>query len=127
MIQKLFNLFSSEPSAQVGWHHLTEKGQVDALIRQSRQHPQLIYKHSHACATCWFARREIERVGEQMKGMADLHFIDVLDHRAVSNYIAQRMDVRHESPQAILVKSGEAVQNISHSGIKGDRLIEWLG
>ena len=40
--------------------------------------------------------------------------VTVQTHRAVSNAIAQKLGVRHETPQALLVKSGRVVWSASH-------------
>jgi bacillithiol system protein YtxJ len=48
----------------------------------------------------------------------DLHpqyaMVTVQTHRAVSNAIAQKLGVRHETPQALLVKNGRVVWTASH-------------
>jgi len=38
----------------------------------------------------------------------------VQTHRAVSNAIAQKLGIRHETPQALLVKGGRVVWSASH-------------
>jgi bacillithiol system protein YtxJ len=38
----------------------------------------------------------------------------VQNHRPVSDTVSQRLGVRHETPQAILIKGGAAVWNASH-------------
>ena len=40
--------------------------------------------------------------------------VTVQTHRAVSNAIAQKLGVRHETPQALLVKNGRVVWSASH-------------
>ena len=40
--------------------------------------------------------------------------VTVQTHRAVSNAIAQKLGVRHETPQALLVKDGRVVWSASH-------------
>jgi bacillithiol system protein YtxJ len=38
----------------------------------------------------------------------------VQTHRDVSNAVAARLGVRHETPQAILVRGGKAIWSASH-------------
>ena len=45
------------------------------------------------------------------------YFLDLIAHRDVSNEIARRFNVYHESPQLILIKNGKAVYDASHSSI----------
>jgi bacillithiol system protein YtxJ len=40
--------------------------------------------------------------------------VTVQTHRELSNAIAQRLGVRHETPQAILVRDGRAIWTASH-------------
>jgi bacillithiol system protein YtxJ len=46
-----------------------------------------------------------------------LAFVRVIEERPVSLALAERVDVRHESPQALLIKEGRAVWNASHRGV----------
>ena len=43
--------------------------------------------------------------------------VTVQTHRAVSNAIAQKLGIRHETPQALLVKDGRVVWSASHFGV----------
>jgi monothiol bacilliredoxin len=40
--------------------------------------------------------------------------VTVQTHRALSNAIAQKLGVRHETPQALLVRNGRVVWSASH-------------
>jgi bacillithiol system protein YtxJ len=40
-----------------------------------------------------------------------------LQHRDISNEIANRFNVHHESPQVILIQHGECVYDESHNAI----------
>ncbi len=44
-------------------------------------------------------------------------WLDVIHHRDLSNWIAQHFGIRHESPQALVVRNGRDVWATSHSGI----------
>lgn len=50
--------------------------------------------------------------------------VKVIEDRPVSNEIAARLGVKHESPQAILVRSGKAVWHASHGRITAAALAE---
>lgn len=53
-----------------------------------------------------------------------VHYLDLIAHRDVSNAIAERLQVPHESPQTLLVYKGECVLDQSHSGILPAELLE---
>mgnify|MGYP002475528421 CR=1 FL=1 len=54
------------------------------------------------------------------------YFVDVIAKRNVSNQLAEELNIQHESPQAILVKNGRAVESVSHMTISGKWLKESL-
>jgi bacillithiol system protein YtxJ len=53
---------------------------------------------------------------EDFEGI-NTYFVDVIEHRTISNQIAKIFDVVHESPQLIMVSKGDSVYNASHSEI----------
>jgi bacillithiol system protein YtxJ len=48
---------------------------------------------------------------------ADIYFLDIHRSRPVSDEIAQRYEVRHESPQLLVIKNGVVVAHRSHGAI----------
>ena len=74
----------------------------------------LLYKHSTQCGICDGAIAELEK----HPGAGDFHYLDLLEHRDVSNAIAQRLGVKHESPQAIFLHDGKVVAVLNHRAIR---------
>lgn len=52
------------------------------------------------------------------------YYLDILEHRNISNDIATTFNVKHESPQVLLIKNGECVYNNSHNSISVDDIKE---
>ena len=52
----------------------------------------------------------------------ELYFLDLLAHRSISNEVAERFGVVHQSPQLIVIKDGKAVYDASHSDIDAEAL-----
>jgi len=50
-------------------------------------------------------------------------YLDLLSFRPVSNYIAEAYDVRHESPQVLVIKDGKCVYYESHLSINIDSVL----
>jgi bacillithiol system protein YtxJ len=48
--------------------------------------------------------------------------LDLLEHRDISNEIASRFGVYHQSPQLLLIKEGKSVYDVSHSDIDAEEL-----
>lgn len=120
-------MFSGSGSDTANWNAVEKGSEVDRIIEQSYQQPQLLYKHSNRCSVCWFAKSELEKVAEAIKAKAEMHFVDVIKSREVSNYIADKLGIRHESPQAILVNGGEVVWHDSHGTINSATILDVLG
>ncbi|PAU93645.1 thioredoxin family protein [Aliifodinibius salipaludis] len=117
------NAFSGSETSDI-WEMISDLSQVDPIIEASKEKPQLIYKHSHRCSVCFVAKGNLEMASDNIKEHADMHFVNVVRSRDVSNKIASELDVRHQSPQAILVDNGEVVWHGSHGGIDADAILE---
>ena len=72
-----------------------------------------IYKHSPTCSISITALREVEAYTKAHPEIP-IYIVDVLGQRPLSNDLESRFGIRHESPQAILLRSGEPVWNDSH-------------
>ncbi len=72
-----------------------------------------IYKHSPTCSVSIGALREVEAYSEAHPEIP-IYMVDVLGQRPLSNDLESRFGIRHESPQAILLRRGAPVWNDSH-------------
>ena len=97
----------------------------EQLLEQSKTSSVLIFKHSTQCGISDQAYQEFERFAETA-GELPCGVVLVLENRDVSNAIAARLGVRHESPQAILVRNGKSKWNASHWSITAETLTEAL-
>lgn len=100
----------------MNWNYLTELNQLDQVIEDSKLQPVLIFKHSTSCSISRATLDRLERNWNIEKG-AKLYFLDLLKHRHISDAIAQRFDVVHESPQVLIIDQGRAVYDRSHFDI----------
>lgn len=106
----------------MNWINLTNEEQLLHIKERSTTKSQVIFKHSTRCSISSVAKHRLERSG-QPEGM-DFYFLDLIQHRGLSNKIATDFAVYHESPQVLLIKNGECVYDESHSGIDMSELIE---
>jgi len=58
--------------------------------------------------------RQLEKSLIEFNSRADFHFLDLLSFRDVSNEVASRFQVLHQSPQLILLKNENVVAHDSH-------------
>lgn len=110
----------------MSWIPLTSIDQLDALANASQRRPQLIFKHSTRCSVSDMAWSRLRSAETALAHLADLHFLDLIAFRDVSAAVAERFQVRHESPQTLLIFAGECVLDQSHMGVRADELRETL-
>ena len=104
--------------------HLSDLDMLEAAIAESLERPVLLFKHSRTCGISCEAFDELQaHLAEQAgKPAASYKMITVQSHRRVSDSAAERFGIRHETPQAILLKDGRPVWNASHFRITADAL-----
>jgi len=114
------NIFGSSeegnPSSKIEWRQLTDLGQLNEIIDLSNEKAVLIFKHSTRCSISRFALKQFENEFDLEEKITP-YFLDLLNHRDVSNEIANRFDVFHQSPQILLIKNGKAIFSTSHDDI----------
>ncbi|SHL81945.1 bacillithiol system redox-active protein YtxJ [Flavobacterium saccharophilum] len=112
---------SESQKSNVNWIPLTNLAQLNDIANMSSVKPIVIFKHSTRCSISRFALKQFEREYD-LDETVDAFFLDLIEHRDVSNEIANKFGVYHESPQLILIKDGKAVYDVSHSDISAEAL-----
>lgn len=85
----------------------------------------VIYKHSPRCGSSLVAQDEVERFAERHPEVP-VYRVDVVRQRALSRRLAQRLDVRHESPQVILLRRGQVAWVGSHGHVAAEEIATHL-
>ena len=103
---------------------LQNVSEIDDLIARSHDKPVLFFKHSLTCPISSAGFREYESF---LEGQSDADetvytLIEIQNARDVSTEVARRTGVRHESPQALLVRNGEVTWHASHWSIQAEAL-----
>ena len=93
----------------------------DTLARVLQLPLALLYKHSPICGSSSVARKHVKNFSEDHPDVP-IFLVDVINDRSVSSEIAERLGIRHESPQAILLNAGEVQWDASHYRITQDSL-----
>ena len=99
------------------WNTLNSIDQLDALEKESFEKPVVIFKHSISCGLSAMARYQLERDWDFGGEELSFYYLDLINNRSVSNEVASRFGVIHQSPQIIVLKDGKAVYNTSHHKI----------
>jgi len=106
----------------MSWKTLQEIAQLEEIIANSFQKPQVIFKHSTRCSISDVAKTRLER--NAFPDNIDFYYLDLIAYRSVSNHIAETMQVQHESPQILLIKNGKCTYHEIHMSIQFDDIIE---
>ena len=113
---------SGASTTSIEWQPLEELEQLHTLVEESHEQHVLIYKHSTRCGISGMALNRLERGWKEELNEVKTYFLDLISYRNLSNEIAQRFEVYHESPQIILVKNGKAIHNDSHMNISAESI-----
>jgi bacillithiol system protein YtxJ len=89
---------------------------LEELFTQSHEKPVLLFKHSTTCPISSGVYEEVSRVN------GDINLIIMQSARDVSNAIASKTGIRHESPQAIVIKNGEPIYQASHFDVTAEAI-----
>lgn len=93
---------------------------LEDLFARSHEVPIVIFKHSSRCGVS-------AMVSRRMVGLeAEINIVVVQTSRDVSTAIEEKTGVRHQTPQALIVRNGEAVYQASHYSVNPEALASEL-
>lgn len=93
---------------------------LEAALTRSTDEPVIIFKHSNACPISFFARQRVLELKEAND--PPVYELVIQSSRQLSNEIATKMNIRHESPQVIVVRHQQPTYHTSHGNIEADAL-----
>ena len=100
---------------------LGEDQDLEALLEKSKTDPVLIFKHSTQCSISDHVYQDFNDFVKAVPALQSAVIL-VVENRKLSNAIAARFGIRHESPQALLIKDGHVVWHASHWSITPESL-----
>lgn len=106
----------------MAWITLNTEDQLNEIDLRSFEKPQLIFKHSTRCSISSVIKNRLYKNAPPEN--IDFYYLDLIANRNISNAIAQKYNVAHESPQVLLIREGKCVFDESHSGIYMDEIVE---
>lgn len=105
------------------WNNLTHLEELQSLQQESQQTPIIIFKHSTRCSVSKTVLSRIERQWNDTEmETVKAYYLDLLSFREISNQIAARFNVEHESPQILIIRNGNVIFHCSHLGIDYDSI-----
>ncbi|MEM9824839.1 MAG: bacillithiol system redox-active protein YtxJ [Bacteroidota bacterium] len=104
------------------WKVLNQESQLDQIITDSYQKPTVLFKHSTRCGISIGAKHRLESKWNFTSEDLDFYYLDLLNFRSISNAIAERLGIIHQSPQVIALKDGKVIYHTSHHQINVEGL-----
>lgn len=109
----------------MNWNSLTSIEQLEELDKISSDKLVVIFKHSTRCSISAASLNRLERKWDPKETTGiEPYFLDLITYRDVSNAIAERYAVSHQSPQVLVIKNGSSVYDNSHLGISYEELLD---
>ena len=106
----------------MNWINLTTVSELDKIKEDSYQNPLFIFKHSTRCSISKMVLSRFESTN--YSASLSVYLLDLLNYRDLSNHIADDFNVKHESPQLLVIKDGECYKHSSHTSIHQLNLFE---
>jgi bacillithiol system protein YtxJ len=106
----------------MNWINLTDLHQLDEIDALSQEKSVMIMKHSTRCSISSTALNRLERGWGEAHKNIQTYFLDLLQFRNISNAIASRYNVEHESPQVLIIRNGKCVYDAAHTGISAGEI-----
>jgi len=107
----------NKPAIHKDWSVLSSVGQLDEILEESNSQKVAILKHSTRCGISYMVKDQLESTWDIPIGDLKLYYLDLLAHRDVSDEVARRLRVVHQSPQIIVIHRSKAIYNTSHHAI----------
>jgi len=97
------------------WIEIKSVEELHQALAKSEKQPIALFKHSTRCSVSFMAKKTVEQSWD-----LDIpaYYLDLIAHRDVSNAIAKKLSIPHQSPQMIVVKDGQAIYDASHGSIR---------
>ncbi len=108
----------------IDWIPLERLEQLSEIESRSHSKPCVIFKHSTSCSISSMAKFRLEDHWDFSSEDVEIYYLDLLRYRNISNEIAEKFSVYHESPQLILLRNGQVTYDASHLDISVAELQE---
>ena len=120
------NLFQSNDSGKekpnLNWIPLNQINLLAEIKSLSNDKPILIFKHSTRCGISRMALKNFENSFDIEGDKLDLYYLDLLQHRDISNEIISVFNIQHQSPQAIVIYKEKVIYHDSHYEISVEEI-----
>ena len=108
----------------MNWNILNDVKQLELIDQESLNKLVLILKHSTRCSISITALGRFERSWKESdSNFIKPYYLDLLNFRDISNLIANRYHIEHQSPQILLINKGICIFSQTHLDISYSDII----
>ena len=104
----------------MNWIPLQDEKQLNEIVSNSNQIPQVIFKHSTRYYISSMTKSKLDKK-DAPEGI-NFYLLDLIRFRSLSNKIATDFGISHQSPQVLVIDKGKCIFNESHFGISFDEI-----
>lgn len=119
-----FSSKEEKKAKSIPWQKLTEMSQLQEIIDNKSGEKHILFKHSTRCSISSMAFRRFESEWNEEYNSTKIWYLDLLAHRDISNAIAEKTGVFHQSPQAIALRNGEVMYTETHGQISSKAAVK---
>ncbi len=120
------NTSEKKQDSELPWIPLVSLSQLDEIETKSKSRVQVVFKHSTTCGISRMVMNMFKSSYNIPAEQIDLYYLDLLSYREVSNGVADKFKVVHQSPQLLVIKNGTVVAHDSHGAINEISLDKYL-
>ncbi|WP_265130730.1 bacillithiol system redox-active protein YtxJ [Chryseobacterium oranimense] len=113
---------NQKPERESFWKNMETEEDLAKAIENSYHHKIAIFKHSTRCFISKTVLRNFEKEIDNLDHKVELYYLDLLQHRLISNKISEYLGIRHESPQLIVIEDGKVINSASHEDISTSQI-----
>ena len=120
LFKSLFGLpegTGQEGEAGFPWVPISADADLDLIDGVRADKPQVVFKHSTSCGLSGMMLRRFEKQWEGTADRVDFYLLDLIRYRALSDELARRYGISHQSPQILVLGKNGVLMHASHSQI----------
>lgn len=118
-LDKLFGAKETNVDHQTTfWKNIESEEDLNKALEESQSKKVAIFKHSTRCFISKTVLKNFEKEVKQSNTEVSFYYLDLIAFRSVSNLIAEKLDVTHQSPQLLVIENGVVVNHASHQDIE---------
>ena len=110
----------------MNWKDLSTISDLNYAISSSENGLVVLFKHSTRCSISGMALKMLEMGWDSSLEGVEAYYLDLLNHRDVSNSIAEQLSIEHQSPQLLVLHQGKVLGISNHSDISAEEVKKHL-